>query len=285
MIRSLLLMLCLQLSGCSSVFFFPMTEHVRTPNHVGLDYTDVTLLTKDSVKIHGWFLATPDEAKGTVYFLHGNAENISTHLRAVYWLPKNGYQVFLIDYRGFGLSEGAPNVPDALVDIETGFNWLLEHEGVAHKPLFLMGQSLGASMSIYFAATNKRAKSCLSGVISDAAFTRYSDITQHVASQSWITWLLQYPASWAVISGYDPIDYIDSISPTPILLIHSQEDNVIPLQHSSQLFDRASKNKLKIITRGSHGATFEKRENKAFLLKFLKKSSEPSTDSCFFVKP
>ena len=204
---------------------------------------------------------------------------------AVYWLPKNGYQVFLIDYRGFGLSEGAPNVPDALIDIETGFNWLLEQEGVAHKPLFLMGQSLGASMSIYFAATNKRAKSCLSGVISDAAFTRYSDITQHVASQSWITWLLQYPASWAVISGYDPIDYIGSISPTPILLIHSEEDNVIPLQHSSQLFERVSKYKLKIITQGSHGATFEKRENKAFLLTFLEGASEPFTNSCFFVKP
>ena len=280
MTRISLLTICLLLSGCSSIFFFPMVEHVRTPDQVGLNYTDVSLLTKDGVKIHGWFLPTSNKLKGTIYFLHGNAENISTHLRAVYWLPKSGYQVFLLDYRGFGLSEGTPNLPNVLIDIETGFNWLLKQKTVMHKPVFLMGQSLGASMAIYFAATNTQAKDCLSAVISDAAFTRYSDITQHVAKQSWVTWLLQYPAAWSVISGYDPIDYIPSISPTPILLLHSRDDAVIPLDHSSQLFDSVLQSKFKIITQGSHGATFEDMENRHHLLSFLKSSSEGRTNTC-----
>ncbi len=245
-----------------------------TPNRLGLEYQDVTLKTEDDLMLHGWFLPAKGETKGSIYFLHGNAENISTHLHSVYWLPEMGYQVFLIDYRGFGLSEGTPDLPGALNDVKTGFNWLIKQQSVSDKPVFLLGQSLGASMAIYFAATDDTAKNHLSGVISDAAFTRYRDIARHVADQTWLTWPLQYPVSWSVVRQYDPIDYIGSLSPIPLLLIHSQDDVIIPFKYSIALFETAAEPKTRIETKGLHSMTFNNPQNRWVLLNFFEKHTQ-----------
>ena len=101
-------------TGCSSIFFFPQKQHLQTPDLLGLDYEDIYLTSADETTLHGWWLKAQKPVKGTVYFLHGNAENISTHIRNIAWLPEYGYQVFLIDYRGFGLSGGKPTLPGAL---------------------------------------------------------------------------------------------------------------------------------------------------------------------------
>jgi hypothetical protein len=160
-------------SGCSGIFYFPQKTHVQTPERSGLDYEDVFLESADNVTIHGWWLKARAPVRGTVYFLHGNAENISTHFQNVAWLPEHGYQVFLIDYRGFGKSQGKARLPGALQDVGTGFQFVLDRNTEPGKPIYLLGQSVGASMAIYFAANDPRAKQNLSAVISDAAFTRY----------------------------------------------------------------------------------------------------------------
>ncbi len=257
------------LSGCSSLFFYPQKEHIQTPDQLGLEYQDVCLTSNDGTKIHGWFLPARKPVRGTVYFLHGNAENISTHIYSVDWLPEKGYQVFLIDYRGYGKSEGEAGLPGVIYDIEAGFEWLLNEKNVADTPVYLLGQSLGGSLGLYFAATNNQAKTNLSGIISDAAFTRYSDIVQHVASRHWLTWALQYPASWSVVRHYDPIDYIAQISPVPILLFHSPDDQVIPYSYGEELFQTAKEPKQFIRTSGPHIATFSQQKQKQALLKFF----------------
>lgn len=269
--RHLVILFFLLLQGCSSIFFFPMREHVLTPDKIGIEYSDIVLRTPDNLQLHGWLLPPQGTLKGTVYFLHGNAENISTHLQSVYWLPKEGYQVFLIDYRGYGLSEGEPELPAVLNDIKTGFDWLIHQPSTSGKPIFLLGQSLGASMGIYFIATTPDAKSHLSAAVLDAPFTAYSDIARHVASRSWITWALQYPASWLMISGHDPIDFIAAIAPVPILLIHSNDDKVIPFEHSTRLYSMAIEPKSKINTRGPHTATFNQPYNRRALLHFFER--------------
>ncbi len=264
--------LIVMLASCSGIFFYPYRGHLQTPDRLGLAYENIYLKAADGVQLHAWFLPAAGPARGTVYFLHGNAENISTHIYSVRWLPDEGYNVLLLDYRGYGLSEGEAALPGALWDIKAGLQWLLEQRNVADKPLYLLGQSLGASLAIYFAATDEQARQHLSGVVSDAAFTRYRDIVRHVAAGSWLTWLFQYPASWMVVKRYDPIDYIARITPLPLLLIHSRDDKVIPYQYGERLYQAAASPKQFLETRGLHGGTFNEAANRAVLLSFFEKN-------------
>lgn len=260
------------LNACSSLIFHPFKQHVRTPESLGLSYQDIYLETRDHIKLHGWFLPAKSALKGSVYFLHGNAENISTHIQSVYWLPWHGYQVFLIDYRGFGSSEGKPGIPDVFMDVEAGFIWLLNHsEG---KPVFLFGQSLGASLAIYFAANNRQARENLTGLVSDAAFTSYFQITRDVAGKVWLTWPFQYPLAWVMNYPYNPVESIGLISPVPVLISHGRSDRIIPFEHGEQLYEAAGQPKFFLVTEGRHIETFSSMHNRRILLNFFNRSEE-----------
>ncbi|MBS3952647.1 MAG: alpha/beta fold hydrolase [Methylomicrobium sp.] len=266
--RILLLLVIISLvSGCSRLLFYPYKTHVRTPEQLGLAYKDISLTTCDGIQIHGWFLPAEGRLKGSIYFLHGNAENVSTHIKSVAWLPEQGYQVFMIDYRGFGLSDGEPGLPDIFMDIETGFDWLLARS--RNKPVFLLGQSLGASLGLFFAGTRPAVKNQLDGVISDSSFTRYKDIVRHAVSTTWLTWPFQYPASWLMTYPYDPIDVIDRIAPTPLLIVHGTADTLIPFEHAQQLYDKAGEPKQLLKTGDGHIQTFMRPEHRLIVLAFL----------------
>jgi len=240
------------LEGCSGLLFQPYNELVRTPADVGIEYIDVNLQAADGTALHGWWLKAQGEAKGSVYFLHGNAENISTHIASVYWLPAAGYQVLLLDYRGFGQSKGAPHLPAVFLDIEAGFTWLQEQPSARDKPIFLFGQSLGAAMGSYLAATDTNMQNSLDGVILESSFTRYRTITKDVASRHWLTWAFQWPAAWSMPRKYDPLDYIGAISPRPLLLMHGTQDQVVPFSQAEELFEAANEPKLMLSYNGSH---------------------------------
>jgi hypothetical protein len=114
------------LGGCSGLIFQPMRELVLTPDEIGLDYRDVHLEAEDGVRLHGWFLPAEPPRRGSVLFLHGNAQNISTHIASVAWLPAEGFDVLLVDYRGYGLSGGSPSLAGLHLDFEAALEALLE---------------------------------------------------------------------------------------------------------------------------------------------------------------
>ena len=91
------------LSSCAQLFFYPTRQLERTPNDIGLRYQDVYFESSDGTRLHGWYLPAAVEERSavlaTIVHLHGNAENMSTHIGAVHWLPQHGYDVFLFDYR------------------------------------------------------------------------------------------------------------------------------------------------------------------------------------------
>jgi len=151
-IVALLAITALLQTGCSSVFFYPDKTTYITPDRLNLDYEDVYLDTADGETLHGWWLPakTDGPSKGTIYYLHGNAQNVSAHILNVAWLPPKGYNVFTLDYRGYGQSTGAADIEGTLHDVETGLRWLAEHH--TDQPLFLLGQSLGGANG--FSATN-----------------------------------------------------------------------------------------------------------------------------------
>ncbi|MDY6840282.1 MAG: alpha/beta fold hydrolase, partial [Pseudomonadota bacterium] len=178
-----LLAALLLLPGCSSVFFFPDRATYITPDRLNLEYGDVYIDTADGETLHGWWLpaqAPENNARGTVYFLHGNAQNISSHILNVAWLPEEGYNVFTIDYRGYGKSTGDPDIEGALHDVETGLRWLVEKPEVSEQPLYILGQSLGGGLGIALASewTQRGEKPGLDGVILDSTFSGFRGIAR-----------------------------------------------------------------------------------------------------------
>ncbi len=264
-----LIALSLSLSGCTNFIFQPDRFIYHTPGELGLDFHDVFLKTPDDIQIHGWFLRAKGVAKGTVFVLHGNAQNISSHVLSISWLPGAGYNVFIMDYRGYGDSTGEPNVPGAILDIKAGFMWLNKNPEVQQRPLFLLGQSLGAALGVYFVGSDPEVKRHLAGVILDAGFSRYRTIAREKFDDFWLTWLFQYPLSQLFSDKYDPEDFIAKISPLPVLIMHSKEDRLVPFNHGKRLFEQAGKPKFFIETEGAHIDTFRFNRYRQDFLEFM----------------
>jgi len=281
-----LLLALILLTGCSRLLFFPQRELVRTPAEVGLAYQDVQITAPDGTGLHGWWLPargadgagvdrSAPPARGTVFFLHGNAENISTHLASVYWLPEAGYQVLLLDYRGYGRSAGKPAFPQVFGDIEAGFRWLEARPEVIGRPLFLLGQSLGGALGTYVLGTEPDIRARLAGVVLDSSFARYGWVAREIMAQSWVTWPFQWPMALGMPDGYDPVDYIGQLSPVPVLLIHGRQDRIVPYRHAEALFAAAREPKSFLSFDGPHIGSFLDRENRQVLLEFMARPGDP----------
>lgn len=241
------------LAGCNSVFFYPMKPWAQNPANQGLAYEDVVLIQQDGLRLHGWWLPARGAVRGTVYFLHGNAENISTHLMNVAWLPERGYQVFLLDYRGYGLSEGKAELPGVFDDIGAGLDWLRASGRTGEAPLIVFGQSLGAAMTIKVLAEEEN-RGKVDCAIFESVFSGYPDIARSVMSQSWLLWPFQWPVATAMPEQWNPVDHIDKLKDTPLLMLHSREDPIIPFEQGEAVYQAAGEPKVFQPLRGPHGA-------------------------------
>lgn len=260
-------------SGCSSLFFFPDQTTYITPDRLNLEYENVYLDTADGETLHGWWLPAEGQSNGTVYFLHGNAQNISSHLLNVAWLPAEGYNVFTIDYRGYGKSTGAPDIEGALHDSETGLRWLVSQPDALSTPVFLLGQSLGGALGLNLASewVQRNEKPELSGVILDGTFSGYRRIAREKLGSFWLTWPFQIPLSWTIPDEYEGIDQIANISPVPLMLIHSVRDGIIPFHHGQALYEAAGEPTEFLQTDTPHAATFIIPAYKHSVLEFLRR--------------
>ena len=166
-------------SGCASLFFYPMREEVWTPAQDNIIYQDIEFESFDGVKLHGWLLCPKKASRGTILFLHGNAENISTHSRSMLWLVKEGYEVFAFDYRGYGRSAGKPDIPGVHGDARAAIDKLLSMPGISPERYVVFGQSLGGSIAVRAVAEtplHQRPRA----LIIDSAFLGYKRIARDV---------------------------------------------------------------------------------------------------------
>ncbi|WP_165855993.1 alpha/beta hydrolase [Marinobacter sp. JSM 1782161] len=263
----------LMLGGCSSLFFYPDKTVYITPDQLNLEYRDVYLDTVDGERLHGWWLPAQGEPHGTVYFLHGNAQNMSSHLLNVAWMPKEAYNVFLIDYRGYGQSTGAPDIEGALTDSETGFRWLVQQPDTG--PYYLLGQSLGGGLGLMLAAEwqDRGEQPPLTAVVLDSTFAGFRAIAREKLDSFWLTWLFQVPLSWTIPGDYEGVDHIDRISPVPVMVIHSLRDGIIPFHNGTSLYTAAKQPKEFLQTNTPHASTFVIPAYRDAVVAFLKEAA------------
>lgn len=263
--------LLLALGGCSSLLFYPEPGQPITPTAAGRDYRDVTLTAADGTRLHGWWLpAAPGvPLKGTVLHLHGNGGNLAYHLGATAWLPAQGYQVLMIDYRGYGLSQGAPRLPEVYQDIDAAFDWLQKDPSVKGLPLIVLGQSLGGAMGVHYLSERPLQRQRITAMVLDGVPASYREVGQFALSTSWLTWPLQVPLSWLVPDADSALYAIANMGPVPLLIFHSVDDPVVPLSNGIRLYQAAPPPKVLQLTRGGHVQTFADPTWREVMLRYL----------------
>lgn len=246
------------LSGCSGLLFYPEPGLPFTPARAELEYRDVHLSAADGTRLHAWWLpAKPGMAvKGTLLHLHGNGGNLAWHLGGAYWLPAQGYQVLMLDYRGYGLSEGKPSLPAVYQDIDAAFAWLEQAPQVRGRPLILLGQSLGGALAVHYLGENPAQRAELHALVLDGVPASYREAARHALSTSWLTWPLQVPLSWLIPDGDSAIHSIAALEGLPLLIFHSLDDEIVPLSNGRRLYRAARPPRAFQATRGQHVQTF-----------------------------
>jgi len=248
----LVLMLVLGLGACSGLIFHPMRELVRTPDALGLAYRDVHFEAEDGLAMHGWFLPAAGERVGSVLFLHGNAENISTHIASVAWLPDAGFDVFLLDYRGFGRSAGEPSVDGVHLDFEAALAAMLDLPEVEPPRIAVFGQSLGGAVAIVGLARSAR-RDEVRALVVEGAFTSYRALAREALADFWLTWAVQWPLALSIDDRFRPVDVIGDLAPMPVLIMHGEADRVVPVHHGRALFEAARQPRdLWLVEQGGH---------------------------------
>ncbi len=234
----LVMIMVLALSGCTSTtafFFYPQTVWISTPADFHLQYQDVMLEAHDGTALHSWWIPAQGEVPDSdtmVLYLHGNAENISSHSRSVYWLAANGVSLLALDYRGFGASEGSAVMPSVLQDIEAAAAWL--RQKYPDKRLVVLGQSIGAALAIDFtAAAQDRYR--IAALFTEAPFLGFPAVARAALSDNLLGWLV-WPFTVLVPSRWDPQNVVGDIH-IPVMIMSSPDDDVVPYQHGQKLYE------------------------------------------------
>jgi hypothetical protein len=238
---ALLLFVSVGQSGMLYLRDLPSRELSATPRAIGLDYEDVQLRTDDDVRLHGWYVPAAN-ARATLLFFHGNAGNISHRLDSIRIFHALGLSVFIVDYRGYGRSEGSPSEAGTRRDALAAWRYLTQTRGVAPAQLVTFGRSLGGAVAAQLATQQRPA-----ALMIESSFTSVPDLAAEVY---W--WL---PARWLSRFDYSTREYIAAVE-CPVLVIHSPDDEIIPFHHGESIFAAARQPKELLRLRGSHNEGF-----------------------------
>jgi uncharacterized protein len=242
----------------TSNIYFPSRKIENTPAEAGLSYEDVELRTADGVAIHGWFVPFSGRARATVLFCHGNGGNIGDRVDIIRILNGLGLNVMIFDYRGYGTSAGRPSEKGTYFDADAAYVYTLRRENDDPGRVIVYGKSLGGAVGIDL-VTRKEARA----LIVDSAFTSIPEMARELYPG--------LPVGHFLSAKYDSISKIGKAD-IPTLIIHSIDDETVPLRQGQALFDAASDPKEFYAMRGDHnGAVYaHEDEFKARLDGFLK---------------
>jgi fermentation-respiration switch protein FrsA (DUF1100 family) len=219
----------------------PTRELMATPAEIGLDYEAVTLPTDDGLRLSAWYIPHP-APRATMLFFHGNAGNLSNRLESLRLFHDLGLAVFIIDYRGYGQSEGSPSETGTYRDAAAAWDYLVDERHIAPQEIVIFGRSLGGAIAAELASHTRPA-----ALILESAFTSVPNMAARLYPWLPVRWLSRY--------RYDTRRALEATS-SPVLIIHSREDDIIPYAEGEQLFAHAREPKRFLKILGGHGNGF-----------------------------
>jgi hypothetical protein len=198
---------------------------------------DCYFITGDGLKLHGWYCIpqkksghelTPVSAEMVLLWFHGNAGNITDRYDMIRTLMQVPMKILIIDYRGYGKSEGSPTERGLYADARAAWDYLSTERGVRTENIIILGKSLGGGPAIDLATKVQPA-----GLIVQSSFTSIPDMAGSV--------IPLFPGM-LLRTKMDSINKVGWVS-CPKLFIHSPADELVPFEMGRRLYDAAAEPK------------------------------------------
>jgi pimeloyl-ACP methyl ester carboxylesterase len=220
--------------------FFPEAEIRATPEDYGLEFEE-TWLTAEGDKLYGWWI--PGASRKALLYLHGNGINIGANAEQAARFRSLGMSVLLVDYRGYGRSQGAfPSEQSVYADASAMWRHLVEVRKVEPRNIFIYGHSLGTAIAIELALRHPHA----AGLIVESGFTSIADMARYDPL------FRAVPVGLILKHRFDSISKIAHLK-LPILILHGSDDAVVPPSMSQRLYEAAPEPKrIVLLSGGDH---------------------------------
>ena len=221
-LRSFILVVILSFTACTNQILYQPSK-VTQPIYSEYPYIEKTIKTEDGEKLSAIeFHTYKKKSKGVVLFLYGNADNANNCSFFSESTAPRGYDLFLVDYRGYGKSTGSPSTKGLSLDIQATIEYLTQH----FDNIYIYGQSIGGVALL--GTLDKINRSKIRAIVTEGAFLSYRQL-----SQDFLGVLLP----WV---DYDELDLYAPMASNgdttiPLMLIHSEEDNLISYQQGVAL--------------------------------------------------
>lgn len=181
--------------------------------------------------------------KKTILFFHGAGGNISTYQFMTKPLVESGFQVIMVDVRGYGKSTGKPTHVNVASDGQKMFDYLLKRKDISNTKIYLFGASLGSQIATHLAKDNQ---SKISGLILDGGMSSFTDIAIHFKPE------MKDIIEKYLISPYSAKEDVKSLQGLPKLFIYSKGDTTVPFEHGQVIYNNAPEPKQFLEYSGEH---------------------------------
>lgn len=225
--------------------FQPKPGLAATPRDIDLPFTEVMLTTSDGVRLHAWRLEAASWSENPLWLLHlhGQGTNLGDQLSDLRFWHDLGFAILALDYRGYGLSDGAPSEAGLYRDAHAAWHYLVDDQKIRARRIVVVGVSLGVSVATELATRVEPLALILEG-----GFTRLSD----VAARRY-PWL---PAKLLLRVGMAADERVGVIR-CPKLFVHSIQDGSVPITLGRKLFERAAPPRTLLRITGRHARASE----------------------------
>jgi len=172
--------------------------------------------------------------KATILFFHGAGGNVSTYVFMTKPLVEDGFQVVMVDFRGYGKSTGIPTHINVAEDGQKFFDFIYQRKDVKNTKIIIYGASLGSQISAHLARKNKDK---ISGLVIDGGMSSFADIAAIFAPQfkDMIAKMLS-----SVYAAKEDVKFTEGL---PKLFVYSKNDKTVPFSQGEEVYQNASEPK------------------------------------------
>jgi hypothetical protein len=196
---------------------------------------EVWLDAIDGIRIHGlWWPGPP--GRPAVLFLHGNAQEVYSWSLVYRELAQLECAMLLIDYRGYGKSEGRPHEEGLYLDGRAALDRLMG-EGFTEGEIVVFGKSLGGAVACEICHDRS-----VKALILESTFTSLSSVARHL-----FPFMRGYTPQ---ADAYNSLNQLPGIN-CPVLVIHGDADALIPVEEGLRLFEAAGEPKELFLVEGA----------------------------------